>query len=376
MMKEITTGSEAKMINRNNVYRYIRGADRVTKQDIMDYLSLSLPTVRQNVNELLKEGLIEENGSFGNTGGRRAIAYSAVVRACTAVGIEISKKHLGMVILDLMGEVIAHKRVYFGYQRSREYYRRVGEEIDLMIAENEIPPEQILGVGISIQGLIAADGQSMAYGPILDNTGETLERIAEFITYPSYLFHDADSGAFAELWHSPEITHAVYVALSTNLGISVIIDRKIYTGDEKLGGKMEHMTLVPEGRQCYCGRHGCADAYCATIILANSVPEGKLKPFFEALEKGSPEQLKVWKEYIYYLSITLNNIRMTFGCDVILGGFMAKYLEPYMEEIKQLAYARNSFRTDADYLKLCNYQTEITASGAALRLLDDFIGQI
>ena len=63
-----------KRINRSRVFKLISSCDKISKQDIANELSMSLPTVTQNLNELLEMGLISNNGSFVSTVGRRARA--------------------------------------------------------------------------------------------------------------------------------------------------------------------------------------------------------------------------------------------------------------------------------------------------------------
>ena len=51
------------------------------------------------------------------------------------------------------------------------------------------------------------------------------------------------------------------------------------------------MTVIPDGKICYCGKKGCLDAYCSAAILSGAA-EGKLGKFFELLEKKDKGQRK------------------------------------------------------------------------------------
>ena len=46
------------------------------------------------------------------------------------------------------------------------------------------------------------------------------------------------------------------------------------------------MTLYPGGRECYCGKRGCLDAYCSAQRLS-SLTEGKLDRFLRSCGKGT-----------------------------------------------------------------------------------------
>lgn len=43
------------------------------------------------------------------------------------------------------------------------------------------------------------------------------------------------------------------------------------------------MILVPGGRKCYCGKSGCADAYCAASVLTQDNRQS-LDAFMEKLK--------------------------------------------------------------------------------------------
>ncbi|MEG1292442.1 MAG: hypothetical protein RSD28_09120, partial [Lachnospiraceae bacterium] len=85
---------------------------------------------------------------------------------------------------------------------------------------------------------------------------------------------------------------------------------------------------------------------------------------------------KVWKEYLDYLCLGINNINMMYDSDVILGGVLAQYLQPYLGTIQEKLAAYNSFGGDGKYLKLTRYQSKSTAIGIALQLVSKFIEEI
>lgn len=65
-------------ITRKRVYELIYKTQRISKQDIAYQLTLSLPTVSQQLQSLEASGLIERNGSFASTGGRKAQIISCI----------------------------------------------------------------------------------------------------------------------------------------------------------------------------------------------------------------------------------------------------------------------------------------------------------
>lgn len=362
-----------KQRNRNDIFRFIYENKRVTKQQIMQELGLSLPTVLQNLSDMQGEGFVGKSGSFSSTGGRRATGFSVTGDAKYAVGVDINRSHIAVVAVSLDGTILSVRHEHCKFENSDTHFKKVASLTDEVIASISLPPDRLLGVGLSVQGVISPDGEEIEYSPILGMTGEPCHLITDYIHYPCVLLHDADMAAFAEVWNAPELGNAVYISLSTNLGGSVIIDRTIYNGDGSFAGKLEHMTLFPNGEPCYCGRFGCAEAYCAVTWLLERSGCADLRSFFEKLRNHCGECTAIWNQYISNLSILLNNINTLFDCEIILGGYMAEYLEPFGEEIKQLSYGRDSFGAKRDYLRVASCINEPVAYGAAIYYISDFI---
>src|SRR5690554_249560 len=94
---------EVKKINRNVIYQFLHRHDPISIQEIALQLKLSLPTVTQNLKELLERNLVVETGLFESTGGRKAKAISYNPVAKYAIGLDITKNHVGIVLIDLSG---------------------------------------------------------------------------------------------------------------------------------------------------------------------------------------------------------------------------------------------------------------------------------
>ena len=375
MAAEKTTSLEIKKMNRNRIYNLIKQEGSLSRQDLVYHLQLSLPTITQNLTELKDEGLLCESGSFGNTGGRRARAYSIVNDAKVAIGLDITKHHIAVVAVDLNGSTIKKARIRYDFALDEEYFRKLGSLVEELVSGAKIDTSRILGVGIAVPGLITEDHQRVFYGKILDFTGTTCDAFAQFIPYPCALFNDANAGGFAETWLEPDIKDAFYISLSNNIGGSILINNQVYTGEGPRSGEIGHITILPDGPLCYCGQRGCFETCCSATILSDHTG-GNLDEFFRLLKEGNPQFQEQWKQYLHYLAIAVNNVRMLFDCRVILGGYVGAYMDDYIDELRGLAAKRNTFENSAAYLQVCKYKTEAIAAGAALPYIDSFLKSI
>ena len=89
--------------NRNRIFRLIYEKQQISRQEISNTLSLSLPTVNQNLKELSAEGLIEFTGTFSSTGGRRPTIIELASKSFISIGAEISASMIRFVAVRSFG---------------------------------------------------------------------------------------------------------------------------------------------------------------------------------------------------------------------------------------------------------------------------------
>ncbi len=374
-MKRQSTNIEVKKNNRNYIFRYICRHGVVSNPDIAYAVKMSLPTVTQNTKELIERGLIEETGELESTGGRRAKALSVAANARLAAGLDITKNHIGLLLTNLTGEILRYNRYFLPFENEDSYYLTVNEKLEEFLDDALTDREKILGIGISFPGIVDLDSEMIIYSHILGVESMPFASVSRFFKYPCYFLNDANAGAYAEGIRSESMERFFYISLSNTVGGSIFNDDKLVQGKGFRCGEVGHMTVIPDGSPCYCGKLGCLDAYCAASYLSD-VTEGKLEQFFVRLEQGDKEIRDIWNRYTDYLAIALNNIHMILDCDIIIGGYVGSYVGPHIQEIWKKVSDRSTFTEDSTFVKSCNYKTGAAALGAALRVIELFVEKI
>ncbi len=369
------TNMEVRKNNRNRIFRYLLTCERVSNPDIAHELRISLPTVMQNTRELLEQGLILEDGEMDSTGGRRAKALVPAAKARLAAGLDITANHLGLLLSSLTGEILDARRIPLRFEDREDYYEEVSRLLADFLRDNEDGGERLLGVGISVPGIVDQKREEIAFSHILGIRRMPFERISRFFPWPCYFMNDANAGAYAEAAGREKKEPFFYLSLSNTVGGAMFTGSGISDGAHFHCGEAGHMTVVPGGRPCYCGNRGCLDAYCSARILAEA-GGGKLESFFERLRKGEPEIRSLWQEYTDVLAAAVHNLYMVLDCDIVLGGYVGSYAEEFGEEIREKAGTGNVFENSGSYVKPCRYRREAAALGAALYVTERFVEQV
>ena len=112
-----------KKINRSKIYQYIYRSKLTSKLQIVQDLQMGLSTVSQNLNLLENEGLIEKNGYFDSTGGRKANAIQIVSDFRISIGVGILKNMFHITAIDLYGNTICIDTIPLTYSNTAAYYQ-------------------------------------------------------------------------------------------------------------------------------------------------------------------------------------------------------------------------------------------------------------
>lgn len=368
---------DIKKINYADVYHFIYQNPGSPKQAIANQLNMSLPTVTQHLNTLLEDGLIEKSGKLSSNIGRKATAYTVLPNAHVAVGVEIVYDHITLTAVNLVGEIIAVAHAALTFEKNEHYYQIVSQHILNFIQELPLSAQQLLGIGFGFQGLVNSEENEVIYGKILDCTGLKTDIFTSCLNLdcPCRFFHDSECAALVDLWHNSDIQNAVYLSLGHHLGGAVILNGEIHKGRTGRTGTFEHMTLIPDGKECYCGKKGCMERYCSADALL--LPGENLNDFFTAKEDGSEEHLARWEIYLNHLAAAINNIHMVIDIDVVLGGHMAPYLTSEdLQLLHEKVQEMTAFPEDEPFILQGNREKNAIAIGAALPFVQEYLMNI
>lgn len=296
---------DVKKINRIRTIRSIFSCDRISQPELAAKVNNSWPTVLQNVKELMAMGLVQEVGTFESTGGRKARAFAPVRDARLAVGLEITQNHVGAVLVDLSGNLLRYERKKRLYERSDTYAEMLAGIVQGLIEKEGYPVEKILGVGISLPGILDKEGQTLVYSHALGLRNVPTGEFSRYIPFSCRFINDANAAGLAEVRDLESPRSLVYLSLSNSVGGAILTGGTLYDGDHLRAGEFGHNTLVPDGRPCYCGKKGCLDAYCSAKVLSQ-LTDGNLALFFDGLRSGDAALQTAWNEYLSYLAVKLN----------------------------------------------------------------------
>ena len=144
------------------------------------------------------------------------------------------------------------------------------------LAQNQIPREDILGIGIGVPGPV--DHHNVVNR--CENLGWGVFDVAQAITdltgLPGRAGNDATLAALGECWKGSgaDYDNLILVTLGTGVGGGIVVDGKPLHGTTGAAGEIGHMVLRrEETTPCGCGKFGCAEQYCSATGIARTARE-------------------------------------------------------------------------------------------------------
>ena len=377
MRERTDAGADRRRQSRSGVYHYLyETRDFCTRQSLAKALDLSLPTIYQNLTELVDAGLVRYAGQSQSTGGRKASGLAIVPEARVAVGVAITEDRLRFSAADLrLNEIAYHKVTHTARFDMDELGVLVARELEHFLDKYHIERERLLGVCIALAGVTNPEGTLLLYAPTMHLRNVDLSGLTCRIPYPTYVENDANCSGYAEWFIRGDRENMAYLSLENGVGGAIITGGSVYGGENRRSAEFGHMCVEPGGLPCACGKWGCLEAYCSDWRIRNTLGVS-LKEFFEGVEQGRPEYAALWKDFLFHLAVGASNIRMALDCNVVLGGFMSQFLDPYLPMLREFAAANDPFERRADYLQLGVLRSHAVPLGAALHFIQKFLDTV
>lgn len=397
-------GSNHLILKKNNyqlIKKYIYQHSPISRVEVAHNLSLTTPTITGMVTPLIAKGLLRETtapfSEEGKGAGRPRAFLEFVPGAYYICGVDIGPYWINYVLTDLQGSILRFRhtgKILEEYQKTLSLLSR---EIPDFIKEAGIRLKDLLGVGISMPGLI--DGiagkiyttfqegwtehdLAKELGNIL-GTGVVVENNVRARAICANLF---DRSVTAEPF--------AYFFVSYGVACQMIIDGKVLYGQSAAAGEIGHTVVQRGGPVCpTCGNRGCLEALAGeravlqrcreimcseeTSVLKELCPNAEdltIDHILHAQKLGDKAVNLVMEDTLDYLGIALANIINTISPRlVMLDGHMLD--SPDNQRMFLRSVERNMFRMHVNQTKFVflPYDVDRAARGAAAVVVREFL---
>lgn len=167
----------------------------------------------------------------------------------------------------------------------------------------------------------------------------------------------------------------VGIFVGTGIGGGIVVGGHTHHGGRGVAGEIGHMTLLPHGPRCGCGKRGCAEALASRTAMErqarrlikkgwdSKIPKIMKKAEHDtltssvierALDAGDDVMKKVIEDAQYYLGLLAGNLANALDPEVIvIGGGVAERLgERFVAPIRAHAYKHFLVQRDREKVRI------------------------
>ena len=212
---------------------------------------------------------------------------------------------------------------------------QVGECIIETVAALQSNGQQLAGVGIGLPGIVDSSAGSVRHAINLgigDDALDIVSRLNATLRAPCWIANDVDAAALGvyEILRRDNggLRDLVYLSIGTGIAAGVILDGRIYRGQNGFAGEIGHFRVDPDGPQCACGLQGCLEAVASGAALARQWPpsgrHSSVEALFAAAGRGDGRATPILRRAVEHLTSAIHILALTFDVDrIVIGGGVA-----------------------------------------------------
>lgn len=188
-------------------------------------------------------------------------------------GVDIGGTNTVFGLVDKAGKVLAEGSFKTtDYPKVNDFVQALVSAIKKLLAAKK--EYKLIGIGIGAPDANYHRG-TIEHAPNLAWKGivPLADLIKSKIKVPVIVTNDANAAAMGEMIFggAKKMKDFIVLTLGTGLGSGIVIDGKMVYGHTGFAGELGHMTVVPGGRACGCGRLGCLETYASASGLVRTV---------------------------------------------------------------------------------------------------------
>lgn len=308
-------------------------------------------------------------------------------------GIDVGGTTVKIAFFDQDGQMLSKWEIPTNTQnKGCAILPDIAASIKEYLTKENIPSEQIIGLGIGVPGPVNEQGvvnKCINLGwSVLDLHTE----LSKLTGFPVKAGNDANVAALGECWKGggQGTKNMVLATLGTGIGGGIVVGGKLIEGAHGAGGEIGHIIVnKQETEPCSCGNYGCIEQYgsaTGVVRLAkrylNSHDESSslrtleritCKDVFDAAKAGDSAALAITDQMYDLMGQFLACTCAVADPEVVvLGGGVSKAGQILVDGIQPYFYKYSFHACHETKLTLATLGNDAGAYGAFKLALDEF----
>lgn len=256
--------------------------------DLSSRLDKSISLITKTILDATGMSFVQESGIAESSGGRKPTLYQLRQDYAYTVVMAMDQYVSRIMIMDMANELIMPPvLIDIDLARDEHIADRMVELLSNTIRESHLPTEKILGIGIAMPGFIdVVKGISYSFIPSPSKSLSLRNYLSKKLDLPVFIDNDSSTVALAEATFgaAKSVSNAMIVNISWGIGLGIIVNGKLYRGENGFAGEFSHIPLFNNNKICSCGKIGCLETETSLKMIVEKIRS--------AIKDGRPTLLK------------------------------------------------------------------------------------
>lgn len=262
------------------------------------------------------------------------------------VGIDLGGTKVEACLMDSSRNVLSRHRILSQPQKGLDHVLRNIQNMVKAVSKNN----HVEAIGIGTPGTYDTESDMLhgsPHTPVYETPG-FIGKLRDDFDRPLVVENDANCLALAEYFEgfNGEYSSVIAVILGTGMGYGLILEKKLYRGVHGGAGEIGHTTIDYQGRQCECGRLGCAEAYLSGPSQSRRYHEASgeeklVQQIWDLYQQGEPKAVAIFEESCEIMAQVFANVVNTLDLEAIIMGGGVSNIPIWYEKVPSIM--RKSF---------------------------------
>lgn len=356
--------SDVRAANRLLMFDLLFPENRMSRAELGRSTGLSRVAASEAVADMLDKHILRETGTDERAGrGKRGVLLAIDPDVWRVVTLDLSQAYvLRGALVNLCGRIVTRLETPLDSPDQVD----LDDVIDMVRRLLALAGDHVLGVGVSIPGVVTREGRVVLSSSLGWHDVELRDLLEGEFGLPTRVCNDANTAMLAERFLGSGTPNSMFVRITRGIGAAVLVGDQLVYGEGYAAGEIGHVVADPNGPECSCGKRGCLEALISASALRERIAQAPDKRR-EILERAGELLGQTLATSVSLLDVTDVAV---YGPADIVGDAM---IEGAQREIDQLTA---SIYQPPAHIRRCEQGDDIVLCGQAMSIIQARVSRL
>lgn len=266
---------DMRLMNNMLVLKLLREEGAASMPQLSKKTMLTLPAISAIISELEMFGLVKNSGTVQVKRGRFPSLYEFNGDSYNIISLAIRSDCVSVGLVNLEGKILKVLSENIKEVKEPEHIVELSSAlIEKIIINSTLPEKGILGLGVSMHGIVdPVLGISVYPAQLSWRDYPLIDRLRERLDFPMKIDNDMNCLLLAEKWfgRAKDVESFVIVNVDYGVGMGIMAHDAVLRGEDYGAGQIGHILIDDSKIQCNCGKVGCLETVASEKAILREI---------------------------------------------------------------------------------------------------------